>query len=60
MEVIYADCLVTMGDTVKITLPLDGEDGSGECQGAVSYRALGFCSPPARELESLNNATVLR
>lgn len=46
---------------MKITLPLDGEDGNGECQGAVSYRAMGFCSPaPPKELESLNNAAVLR
>lgn len=61
-EVISSDWPGTMGDmhSVKITLPLDGEDGGGECQGAVSYRPVGFPLTQTKEPESLNNAAVLR
>lgn len=47
---------LTMTDSysVNITLPLDNED---ENQGAVSYNAK-VCSPPPKELESLNNAVL--
>lgn len=42
--------------SVKIHLPLDTEDGNE----SVSYSTKAICSPPLKELESLNNASILR
>lgn len=44
-------------ESIKINLPLENRDG----QESVAYDARAVCSPPPfRELESLNNAAVLR
>lgn len=47
-----------MGDpkSVKINLSTETEDG----QDSVSFNARAVYSPPPRELEFLNNASVLR
>lgn len=42
--------------SIKINLPTETEDGNE----SVSYSARTVCSPPPKELESLNNASVLR
>ncbi|CAG9819793.1 unnamed protein product [Phaedon cochleariae] len=47
--------MATDSKCVKINLALDNEDGTE----TVAYSSKGICSPPTKETESLNNASVL-
>lgn len=46
--------------SIKINLPIGNGNDDGGNEQSVAYNARAVCSPPPKELESLNNATVLR